>query len=164
MNDGAIGIVFSKDRKKVLLVKRRDVPAWVLPGGGIEKGETPEKTCIREVLEESGYKVKIIKQIAEYSYKGSKNISHLFLCQILSGKARISSESKEVTFFNLNNLPNPHHPIITQCLKDYKLKKKGIIKKEIEVLKLKKVFGLVFKYPVTVFRYLLLKVGLRINT
>ncbi|MCP3424846.1 NUDIX hydrolase [Rothia sp. AR01] len=31
--------------------------AWTLPGGGMEVGETPEQTAVREVYEESGYHV-----------------------------------------------------------------------------------------------------------
>ena len=60
--DGSVGIVFY-NQGKLLLVKRRDVPVWVFPGGGIVENETPEKAVIREVLEESGYKVKILKKL-----------------------------------------------------------------------------------------------------
>lgn len=160
---GSIGIVFDK-KGRLLLVKRRDVPAWVLPGGGIEKGETPEKAVMREVLEESGYKVKIIKKCAEYNYKNSKNISHIFLCKILSGSSKTGPESKEVKFFSLKNLPNPRHPVIDQCLKDLKLNKKRVIKRELEPIKIREVLKLTFKYPITVLRFVLLKLGLRINT
>ena len=41
---------------KVLLIHRRKQGReyWVFPGGGIEKGETPEEAIIREVKEETG--------------------------------------------------------------------------------------------------------------
>ena len=42
---------------KVILVKRRDCPVWVLPGGKIDDGETPEEAIIRETKEETGYDV-----------------------------------------------------------------------------------------------------------
>lgn len=32
---------------------------WTLPGGGMEPGEHPEDTCLREVLEETGYEVEL---------------------------------------------------------------------------------------------------------
>jgi len=161
--DGATGIVFD-NRQKLLLVKRRDVPVWVFPGGGIEKNETPERAVVREIFEESGYKVKILKKVAEYKYKGIKKKNHVFKCQILSGHSRISQESKEVALFNLNNLPNPRHPVIDQWLKDLRLNKRGIIKKQIEPVKTQDVLLQIFRYPIPVLRYLLFKLGFRINT
>lgn len=62
-----MAFVFDKLHQKILLIKRRDVPVWVIPGGGIEKGETSEVAAIRETKEESGYDIKIIRKVAEYS-------------------------------------------------------------------------------------------------
>ena len=60
-----IGCTFSKDRKKVLLIKRRDVPVWTLPGGGTEDNETIEEAITRELLEETGFQTKIRKKQIE---------------------------------------------------------------------------------------------------
>ncbi len=48
MRDGAAAVVFDDEKRNVLLVKRRDVPVWVLPGGGIDPGESPEDAAVRE--------------------------------------------------------------------------------------------------------------------
>jgi len=48
--DGAFGLVFGRSLNEILLVKRRDVPVWVVPGGGIEKNETPEDAVVREII------------------------------------------------------------------------------------------------------------------
>ena len=61
------GIIFSEDRSEILLIKRRDVPVWVLPGGGIDKEETPDEAILREMEEETGYKVKLSRKIGEYT-------------------------------------------------------------------------------------------------
>ena len=72
--DGAATIVLNKD-KEILLVKRRDIPIWVIPGGGIEKDETPNQAAIRETKEESGFDVSITRSIARYTYgNNQKNI------------------------------------------------------------------------------------------
>ncbi|MBF0208465.1 MAG: NUDIX hydrolase [Oligoflexia bacterium] len=70
--DGSSVIAFCKDRKQIVMVKRRDVPIWVIPGGGIEKGESPETAAVRETKEESGFNVKIIRKVAEYTHIGSQ--------------------------------------------------------------------------------------------
>ncbi|MDG6901898.1 MAG: NUDIX hydrolase [Nitrososphaerota archaeon] len=47
---------------KVLLVKRNNPPnlgKWALPGGLVELGESTQEAAIREVLEETGLRVKI---------------------------------------------------------------------------------------------------------
>ncbi|MBM4824569.1 MULTISPECIES: NUDIX hydrolase [Streptomyces] len=34
-------------------------PEWVLPGGGMEHGEDPHETVVRELAEETGYRVEV---------------------------------------------------------------------------------------------------------
>ena len=45
--------------KKLLLVRTQYTKRYVLPGGGIEKGEAIEEALIREVREETGISVKV---------------------------------------------------------------------------------------------------------
>lgn len=51
--------VLTDDRDRVLLSRWTGgaVPRWTMPGGGMEPGESPEVTCVREVREETGYDV-----------------------------------------------------------------------------------------------------------
>ncbi|MFE3772312.1 NUDIX domain-containing protein [Streptomyces sp. NPDC059122] len=50
----AAGALFFDDQDQVLLVKPSYKPKWEIPGGYIERGESPLTACRREVEEELG--------------------------------------------------------------------------------------------------------------
>lgn len=60
----SVGIILVNKEGKILLVHRdnkkgiRWPDKWAVPGGGVEEGEEPREACIRETLEETGYKLK----------------------------------------------------------------------------------------------------------
>ena len=56
---------------------------YVFPGGGIEQGETPEKTAIREAYEELGVRVRLNESIAEVNFKVRQ---YFYSADILYGK------------------------------------------------------------------------------
>ncbi|TKI94307.1 NUDIX hydrolase, partial [Bacillus cereus] len=56
------------ERNEVLMVlqgKEGEEKRWSVPSGGLEKGETLEECCIREVWEETGYNVEVVNKIYE---------------------------------------------------------------------------------------------------
>jgi 8-oxo-dGTP pyrophosphatase MutT (NUDIX family) len=70
----ATAIVF-KDGDKILLSQRNYVDdpenryhgAWGFPGGGIEEGEQPLNTAIRETEEETGIKIEVLSESKYHS-------------------------------------------------------------------------------------------------
>jgi 8-oxo-dGTP pyrophosphatase MutT (NUDIX family)/broad specificity phosphatase PhoE len=84
------GLVFRRSAKgklKVLLAHRPRYDDWGLPKGKADKGESPEETAIREVLEETGYRCRVVAPIGTTRY-------------------RISGGVKEVTWFAMRPLPD----------------------------------------------------------
>ena len=63
---------------------------WLVPGGGIEEGETPEACCVREAEEETGNLVLPLQEfttVFEY-YEEYRYITHYFICEV-TGSGRI---------------------------------------------------------------------------
>ena len=63
------GIIFYKTRRntKILLVKNNNGRYWSFPKGHIEDGETEEETAVREIKEETGLDVTLVKDFREIS-------------------------------------------------------------------------------------------------
>ena len=78
-------------RDGMILLSHETVSGWwLVPGGGMEEGETPEECCARETEEETGLIVKPLEQfltLYEY-YEEYRYISHYFVCEI-TGEGRM---------------------------------------------------------------------------
>ena len=84
------GLVFretSKGKLKVLIAHRPKYDDWGLPKGKADKGETPEDTAIREVLEETGYRCRVVAPMGTTRY-------------------RIDGGIKEVNWYAMRPLPD----------------------------------------------------------
>lgn len=157
------GIVFNKERTEVLLIKRRDIPVWVLPGGGLDPGELPEAGAVREVLEETGFQTKVVRKVAEYlPVNKMTKVSHFFECQIIGGSAKTGAETKEVSFFPLANLPELPPPY-KGWIEDAAANHPTMLRKKIEGVTYWVFLKLLIQHPILVGRYLLTKLGIHIN-
>ncbi len=91
----AYGIVIVDD--KLLVSPQFDEKMYDLPGGGLDEDETPEVAVVREVKEETGLDVEVVKKIGEsqsYFYpkhnkknpKAYDNTLLYFLCNFVGGE------------------------------------------------------------------------------
>jgi 8-oxo-dGTP pyrophosphatase MutT (NUDIX family) len=122
LQDAALAIVVTP-QDTVLLVQRRDVPVWVLPGGGIEAKESPELAAIRETFEESGIAVDVIDHVATYFPRNKLSATtHLFLCKpIGSIETKIQdSEISAAQFFSPSELPSTLFPLHQTFIHEWK--------------------------------------------
>ncbi|MFH8087028.1 MAG: NUDIX hydrolase [Candidatus Aenigmatarchaeota archaeon] len=99
-----VGII--KDRRGVLLIKRNVKPFkgyWVLPGGAVAFKERLKEALEREVMEETGLKVKVVKYVGYYDdpkrSPGRRSIAHAFVCKVIGGKLEPNYEASEIKFF-----------------------------------------------------------------
>ena len=158
-------IIFSRDRKEILLIKRRDIPVWVLPGGGIEPEETPEKAAVREAEEETGFSVAITRKIAHYfPINRLSQVTHFYECSIVSGAPKTGKETKEVRFYPLAALPRHLAPPYQDWIQDALENQTVVMKKKILSSSYWNLVRLLILHPILVARFLLTKMGIHINT
>lgn len=95
--NGAAAIIIS--RGKLLMVRGKGRNSWSVPSGGVECGETSEQTCIREVWEETGYKVKVIQVLhTKKAMIDTFNVTtDYFLCEIITGDITYQDPDKIIT-------------------------------------------------------------------
>ncbi len=79
------GIVLIEQNKLALIERHRQERHYFsFPGGGIDEGETPEQTAVREAKEELGIEVALKQKIAEVVFRGYHQ--HYFLAERIDGK------------------------------------------------------------------------------
>lgn len=95
----ARAVVYRDDKKIAILFNSRD-NYHKLPGGEIEENEDPNLGVIREVLEETGANIEVIKEvgsIAEYKDRmGILQISHCYIVKTLGKIAEPKFNKKEI--------------------------------------------------------------------
>jgi 8-oxo-dGTP diphosphatase len=83
MGDRASAIIISK--RHILLIHRirSGQDYYAFPGGHIEKGESAEEACVREVLEETGLNTAWLQPA--FDYVNNSRVAHYFFVQIHPG-------------------------------------------------------------------------------
>lgn len=106
------GVVFHDGR--LLLVKELADGGWTLPGGWVDVGEPPSLAVEREVLEESGFRVKARKLLAVDDRSQPRHghppyIFHTYkmfiLCDLIGGEPAESIETTGAAFYAEDEIP-----------------------------------------------------------
>jgi ADP-ribose pyrophosphatase YjhB (NUDIX family) len=116
---------------QVLLVKRKDNELWALPGGFMDLGEQVRDAVLREVKEETGLAIEIVRMTGVYSHPHDSIYIHLgpkfqvvvlvFLGRILEGIFEDNPETGGFDFFSTDALPRlvkSHSQRIQDALQD----------------------------------------------
>jgi 8-oxo-dGTP pyrophosphatase MutT (NUDIX family) len=87
--------IIMRNGKALLMHRFKDgCEYYVFPGGGIEEGETPEETVIRELLEETQVEMRISRLVYKVSYDSGEN-QYYYLCEYVSGVPALRPDSIE---------------------------------------------------------------------
>lgn len=79
--DGKLALMHRKD-----VLKRPEMPEYyTLPGGGLEEGETLEEGTKREIKEEFGIDVELVKKLYEITSEKFNQKEIFYLCKYVSG-------------------------------------------------------------------------------
>lgn len=126
----AASAVVADGEGRILLARRRDNDLWTIPGGGMEPGETIAQTAVREVKEETGIDVEILRLVGLYSdprhvveYTDGEvrqQFSISFACRPTSTATATSDETSEVRFVEPAELDRLDiHPSIRLRIQHY---------------------------------------------
>lgn len=129
LQDGAAAIIVNSEGQ-ILLQSRADRDKWGLPGGCQELGERFQDTVLREVKEETNLDVKeedleLIDIVSGASRRNDYpngdvviNNTALYCIRKYSGELKWDSKSKNMKFFDLDNLPeNQNDPDLIEVYK-----------------------------------------------
>jgi len=113
-----------KNRRVLLVrhagVEKPDYGDWLLPAGSVEGGESLEQALKREMKEETGLRIRVIRKLVELIDSYTNDVLVNFLCIPLTSKIKISSELMETKWFDLNEIQRLKniHPGLKQFLID----------------------------------------------
>ena len=98
----------------LLMVHKTDNNLWALPGGGVDPGESVTEAILREVLEETGVDVEVVRLSGVYTnprhvmaYDDGEVRQQFSLCFIanpVGGSLATSVETSEVVYVSMDRL------------------------------------------------------------
>ena len=93
---GGVRVIVLDDENRILMVKHEhpERTVWMVPGGGIEEGESSAQAAAREVLEETGLQVEIgglIWHVEEVSERGQRFVN-FFRATVTGGQLKLGHD------------------------------------------------------------------------
>ena len=115
---GCSAVIFDDVGERVLLTRRSDNGLWCLPSGGMDPGESAEEACIREVWEETGLHVEVLRlagiyttpnELIEYPDGTKVQIVALsFVARVTGGTPGLSDETTAFGWYSLPEMAHLH--------------------------------------------------------
>ena len=126
----AVSAIVTDSHDRILLILRTDNGYWSIPGGGLNPGESVTGATMREVKEETGIYCQVTGVVGIYSDPNHvaayddgevrQEFSICFTARMTGGTTATSSESAEVQFVALSEIPSLRmHPSIRLRIQHY---------------------------------------------
>ncbi len=126
---GVFAAVYDEKGHILLVRSATGRKAWSLPGGGMERGESPDEALRREVEEEAGYAVRTGRLIGVYSTPFKDNLVMTFEAHaVRTTKWAPNSEISEFGWFAPNALPEPIRPRALIRIEDALAHRHGVVR------------------------------------
>ena len=109
----AVKAMIVRNGHELLVIKKSDAEdvnpnTYDVPGGRLEYGETPIEGLKREVREEVGLEIEIVRPSRTWSFvkkeKDFQLVGVTFLCRYVAGEARLSDEHSACAWINMDKL------------------------------------------------------------
>jgi len=118
-----VDVIIDMGSGLIPLVKRKNDPqGWALPGGFVDPGESVEAAALREVQEELGLDVELIKQFHVYSDPKRDPRGHSVSVVFIArgrGAPKAGDDAGAVELYHEHNLPSEIAFDHRQILRDY---------------------------------------------
>ena len=119
------GIVFD-DARRLLVVRRGTAPAagsWSVPGGRCLPDEPPPVACVREVGEETGLRVRVLRpagRVFRDAPNGALYQIDDFVCAVLGGTLRAGDDAADARWVTQAELAElPLVPLLFESLREW---------------------------------------------
>lgn len=107
---GGAVVAATRSDGRVLLVSHAYTTGWSLPGGLLDKGETPAMTVRRELHEELGLRIDVEHHATAVLTPGRRHFNYVFTAAIAdAAAAAVTPRTPEITgvgWFALDDLPH----------------------------------------------------------
>ena len=107
-----------KDNNKILLLRRSKNETsqhglWELPGGKLEKKQTPKEAALQETLEEAGVEPLIIRTLKPHIDEQMEKIYYGFISRIMAKKidVKLSDEHDKYSWMTVEEAMNMKDPL-----------------------------------------------------
>lgn len=130
---GGVRVVVQFDDETILMVRQQhpEREIWLLPGGGIEEGETSRMAAVREVKEETSLDISVDRMlwhVEQLKNDGQQRYVNFFLAHVTGGElilgedpefdetGQVLREVRKVSMDELADLPNVYPEFIRKEL------------------------------------------------